>query len=276
MIDTALNWLKQGIAIIPIGYRSKRPNTRFLTNGEWKQYQNTLPCRSDFVAWFHSPFTNIAVVCGWQNLLIVDFDNLRGYELWMQMYGVNGYADTYTVKTGRGYHLYYFCEDFPPHTLKWFGGEIKASGYCLIPPSIHPSGAKYVAINSNAPIMDIGSIDELFPKGLLIKAPARSTPTRPVNYKVDLFNQSFSLCDDINQRVRITSFFSSMRKSGDGWFTVQCPLHDDGRHLSGWIDDNRNRFGCHACQNGSMSVIDFHMKLNNLDVNQTIQELSAR
>ena len=267
MINTALYWLDQGIAVIPIGYRSKRPNTQFLHNGEWKQYQKQLPCRGVVGEWFASPFTNIAVICGWQNLVIVDFDNMAAHDLWLTTYGIDGYADTYHVSTGRGYHYYFFVEDYPPYTMKWAGGEIKTSGYCLIPPSVHPTGREYQAVNDDLEIMTIGSIDEIFPPGLFVQPEPAHTPTRLVTS--DIFDHAIlgqSSCDEINQRIRITQFFSNMRRTGSGWYTVQCPLHEDGRKWSGWINDNANRYGCHCCVTGSLSVIDFYMRLHNISL----------
>ena len=267
LFDTALSWLDRGIAVIPIGYRSKRPNTRFLHNGEWKRYQNKLPCRGEVESWFDSRFTNIAIVTGWQNLAIVDFDNLAAYQLWKQTTPPT-LQGTFTIGTGRGFHHYYFVDDFPAYTMKWFGGEIKATGYCIIPSSIHPSGRPYVVAN-DAPIMRIESIDDIFPHGLFDDPPL---PTRPIVFDPLAISSDLS-CAEINQRVRLTSFFSQLRESGNGWYTVMCPLHDD-HHASGWIDDRRNRYGCHMCQNGSLSVLDFYMRLNQCDLITAMRELS--
>lgn len=271
MIDTALHWLDMGIAVIPIGYRSKKPNTRFLHNGEWKEYQKRLPCRGVIDEWFANGLSNMAIVCGWNNLCIVDFDDIGAHELWLELYGIKGYADTYTIATGRGYHYYYFVEDFPEYTMKWTGGEIKASGYCLIPPSIHPTGRRYKAVNPDLEIMTIGSIYDIFPAGLFTPPPL---PTRP-NTSFDPFNLATPglTCDEINQRVRITNFFSHMRKTGNGWYTVQCVLHEDGSKWSGWINDNANRYGCHCCVTGSLSAIDFYMQLRKCDLETAMREM---
>ena len=265
---TPLNFHDMGIPVIPISYRSKRPNTRYLLNGEWRQYQDKQPCRGDIEKWCNDSFSNFAVVCG-NGLCIIDFDNLHGYDLWMDIYGTQGYADTYTVHTGRGYHFYYFIEDAPAITLKWYGGEIKASGYCLIPPSIHPSGRKYTAVCPDNEIMTIGSLDEIFPHGLFDAIP-QTAPQREFDPFVTTL-QGYDACEAANQTWRILDQFPDARKSGDGWYMVQCCFHDDGRHLTGWIDDKRNRYGCHSCINGSLSAIDFYMKLHNVDVQTALK-----
>lgn len=281
--QVALSWLDQGIATIPIMYRSKRPNfTALKKTGDvddagkptWDRLKTELPTRQNIATWYQGA-SNIAVVTGNQNLVIVDFDNLPAYELWMQLYGIEGYADTYTVHTGRGYHLYFFIEDVPPHTLKWAGGEIKSSGYCLIPPSVHPSGRAYKATNPEVPILDIGSIYDILPEDVF-NVQQESGPCMPLPDSIwsPVIQGNYS---EINQQVRILSFFPDARRTGNGWHTVLCPFHGDGQshgRASGWIDDRRNRFGCHSCISGSLSAIDFYAKLKGIDAGTAVGELA--
>jgi len=220
MLNQALHWIDQGIAVIPIGYRSKRPARYHLNNGEWKQYQKTLPCRCVLSQWFTGGLVNMAIVCGWQNLCIIDFDNLAAHELWLMTHGANGYADTYTVQTGRGYHYYYFVEDFPSHTMKWAGGEVKASGYCLAPPSIHPTGTPYKAIAPDNEIMTIGSIHEFLPEELFAAAELPTVKSNVWDSGPKIEGCSY---EEINYRNRILSFFPNARQTGNGWYTVICP-----------------------------------------------------
>lgn len=272
---TPLDFIDMGIAVIPISYRSKRPNKRYLPNGEWQQYQNKKPCRSGVEEWLNDPLCNFAVVCGWNGLVIVDFDNVHAHEIWIQSYGIAGFADTYTVSTGRGWHYYFFVEDAPPHTMKWVGGEVKASGYCLIPPSIHPTGRRYEAVCPDNEIMTIGSIYEILPESVF--APQYNSREPAVN-SYDAWNPAPQLqggiCADLNQSWRILDQFPDARRTGNGWFTVQCPLHSDGQHWSGWIDDNRNRYGCHACVTSSLSAIDFNMALRQCSFDEAIARMT--
>lgn len=277
--QVAMFWLAQGIATIPILYRSKRPSFMALArtgdidqNGKptWERLKTELPSKLDILQWY-DPLSNIAVICGWQNLVIVDFDDLVAYDTWMQIYGQEGWADTYTVCTGRGYHLYYYIEDIPAYTMKWTGGEIKASGYCLCPPSIHPSGARYKATENE--IMDIGSIYDILPESVFRH---EAEPCRRLPQNNPFAPHPQGQYSSVKDTARILSFFPDARRTGNGWYTVYCPFHGDGTqrgHASGWIDDNRNRFGCHACINGSLSVIDFYMRLNGVDTATAIQEL---
>ncbi len=275
---TAISWLIQGIVTIPISYRSKRPNfsalakTGDIENGRptWERMKTELPTKQDIMTWY-SGLSNIAIVTGWKNLVIVDFDNEAGYELWLALYGVR-YADTYTVSTGRGHHLYYYIEDMPQYTMSWFGGEIKSSGYCLIPPSTHPSGTAYKATNFS-PIMTIGSIYDILPESVFQNEhEAKVGGPCILN---DVWSPSLlgvGSYSEIKEQVSIAEFFP--KAAGNGrWLSVKCPFHDDN-HKSGWVDLHRNRFGCHACMNGSLSVIDFYARLNSCDAETAVLELS--
>lgn len=284
--ETAMSWLKRGIATIPIMYKSKRPffqrlkETNDVNNGRptWDRMKTELPTEQDFEVWYKT-VSNIAVVVGWQNLVIVDFDKLSAYEFWMQVYGTQGWADTYTVYTGRGYHLYYYIEQVPKHTLKWYGGEIKASGYCLIPPSIHPTHTPYKVANQEVPIMHLESIHDILPQDIFknheVKLPCIPPPR---SLDDDIWMPKTELpYTHINQNVSILKFFPDIVGcDGLRWHTVYCPFHDDGAthgRPSGWVDTYKNRFGCHACVTGSLSVIDFYMRLKNVDAETAVREL---
>ncbi len=282
-LATAKHWHSLGIATIPIGYRSKRPDLSALLrtgdvdeNGrvEWRRMIDELPTVQDLGTWFTGNLQNIAVVCGWQNLVIVDFDNLDAHELWISLYG-DTYGKTYTVGTGRGFHLYFFVNDMPERTLKWWGGDVKATGYCLAPPSTHPSGRQYKAIN-DLPIMTIDSIYEILPEELFVNhhesTPLTIAPSTPVDIFAPQLSATSGMYAEIKQRVRILDMFPERRETGKGWYSVKCPFHDDKKD-SAWISESTNRFGCHACINGSLSVIDLYMRLNSCDKETAVNEL---
>ncbi len=270
---TPFDFLEMGVSIIPISYRSKIPNPKYLPfiDGQyrWKQYQTNTPCNSDIMKWTNDPYCNLAAVCGMSNLVIVDFDDMPYHTKWLAKNAHKRFMSTYRVSTGKGLHYYYFVEDAPKQTLKIAGKvDIKATGYCLIPPSTHPSGRKYEAIN-DLPIMTIGSIYDLFDKSQFThkanKTVYNRKSTKAVAVASNPFNPrlqgSLPSCDELNRTWRILQWFPEAdHKSGD-WYTVTCPLHDD-KTASAWVNTSSNRFGCHACVNGSFSAVDFYMAVN--------------
>ncbi len=79
LLTTAQKWNDAGIATIPIGYRAKRPDFTALKrvgsidhNGRaiWETYQKQLPTKAELKEWFNTRLRNIAIVTGWQNLVI--------------------------------------------------------------------------------------------------------------------------------------------------------------------------------------------------------------
>lgn len=283
-LDSALQWHTLGIATIPIRYRNKRPMFA------WKHCQNKLPEVEDIKKWFKSKFVNVAVITGYRGLTILDFDDPAIWQAWQSWINVKIpelLRTTYRVSTRRGQHVYLFLENPPERTLKIKnedGGtliDIKAAGgYCLAPPSIHPTGHKYQSFNRPSDIMTVECLNGVLPCMLVEKA-NRQTELPSFNDSCSNGRDVWSVTPEVNgdpirwikQNRSIIEFFPNARPSGGNrWYAVLCPLHDDHSE-SGWIDSQRNRFGCQACLTGSLDVIDFYAMLKQVDRKQAIWEL---
>lgn len=131
---------EMGFNLIPLKGKSKEP----IGGLNWKQFQEekytgTIP-----------DGLNIGIVCGRSsgNIFVVDLDDESLYEDYPEEI-----KNTFTVKTGKGYHLYYRFHGFPPPNKKLDDKrgrhiDIKSQGgYVLAPTSIHPNGSIYTAIN---------------------------------------------------------------------------------------------------------------------------------
>jgi hypothetical protein len=274
LLTTAQKWNDAGIATIPIGFRAKKPDFTALKrvgsvdhNGRaiWERYQTQLPTKHELKEWFNTKLRNIAIVTGWQNLVILDIDNLALYGVW-EMWASHTRREllsTYRVQTSRGIHLYYYMQNPPETGLKWPGIDVKAAGgYCLIDPSIHPSGAKYAAIENN--ILSVENVESILPSELIKALPERiQTPSPCMGVDVG----PFSIRDDkpsafVKHTRQILDFFPGVVVRSR-FVKVKCVLHDD-KHASAWIDTERNRYGCNTCFNGSMDVIQFYAELNGI------------
>ncbi len=284
LLTTAQKWNDAGIATIPIGYRAKRPDFTALKrvgsidhNGRaiWETYQKQLPTKTELKEWFSTKLRNIAIVTGWQNLVILDIDNLALYGVWelWASHTRRELLSTYRVQTSRGIHLYYYMQNPPETGLKWPGIDVKAAGgYCLIDPSIHPSGAKYAAIENN--ILSVENVESILPSELIKALPERiQTPSPCMGVDVG----PFSIRDDkpsafVKHTRQILDFFPGVVVRSR-FVKVKCVLHDD-KHASAWIDTERNRYGCNTCFKGSMDVIQFYAELNGIDNKAAILELA--
>ncbi len=265
-------WLDRGIATIPIGYCSKRPVLA------WKHYQSQLPTKHELKRWFNRKYINIAIITGHQNLVIIDFDSMAVWELWQSSsFNID---NTYRVKTSRGMHVYLYITNPPERTLKLASIDVKAAGgYCLCPPSIHPSGHAYTALNGDY-IATVDNLNDVLPCMMLEQAQKPiEIPKLPQNNDHDPWHIPVQINGNsiawIKSNVDVLSFFPGARQSSnDGrWYTVLCPFHDDSTK-SGWIDTERQKYGCMACLNGSLDVIDLVCLLENINRSEAIKKLA--
>jgi hypothetical protein len=136
-LPAALDYAARGWAVIPtVG---KKP--RFA----WKQYQTERPAKKLIEDWFGGRFdriTGVAVVAGPVSggLTCRDCDCADAYRHWAAAHPDLA-AALPTVRTARGYHVYFRSR--VSRLVKLDDGELRGTGYTLLPPSSHPSGADY-------------------------------------------------------------------------------------------------------------------------------------
>ncbi len=263
-----------GVAVIPVIFASKKPSVR------WQQYQRRLPSQGQIARWFRpGRCTNAAVVCGWQGLTVLDFDTFANYVAWKTWaVAVGGIAErvaveTYRVKTSRGIHVYIFVNDTPRCGHFQFGDIKGQGGYVLIPPSIHPSGSSYTAINPGASILRIGSLREIVPDAPEPPAPRIAPP-------VYVFAASAlwpaTAIEQIKQQTLILTYFPDAKPTGSNgrWYMARCPFHDD-QAPSMWIDTQRGICGCYAgCTDKPFDVLDLHRRLHGGTIRDTVRSLA--
>ena len=109
---------------------------------------------------FSTPLvTGVAVILGRVSgdLCCRDFDNREAYIAWAAHNPK--YASTLpTARTARGFHVYFRATG--QMTQKLGDGELRGQGgYCLLPPSIHPTGVIYEWVRE--PLGEIPSVDPI-------------------------------------------------------------------------------------------------------------------
>lgn len=141
MVDFALNYLKSGKSVIPVG-TSKVPLVA------WQKYQQELPMEEEVKTWWTTwPDANVGIVTGKiSNLTVVDVEKGGAIDL----------PDTLTIETGGGGKHYYF------NYMAGVGNKTRIlplvdirseGGYVCAPPSLHASGQRY-KILKEAPVVD--------------------------------------------------------------------------------------------------------------------------
>lgn len=141
-LHDALTYAARGWSIIPIRHRGDKGKQPALRS--WSQYQTTRPNEGMLRRWFGGgrKLDGLAVVLGPASggLTCRDFDEQGAYERWASAHPDLA-GSLPTVRTGRGFHVY-FRSDATRITC-FDDGELRGAGYCLLPPSRHPSGAIY-------------------------------------------------------------------------------------------------------------------------------------
>ena len=145
LLETAISLTEQGFSVIPV-HGDNNPKQPKKPATQWKQFQKRLAEPHEITSWFTQDITAIGIVCGQvSKLFVVDFDDYFTYAKFCK--DLPSFAQTFTVKTQRGYHLYFQTHQrIASHHFK--GGDIKAEkSYIIAPPSII-DGHQYKIINS--------------------------------------------------------------------------------------------------------------------------------
>lgn len=133
LLDKALDYYGRGWCIISVPYGKKKSIIK------WGEFQEMRPDENIIRQWFSDGKANIAVLLGKISggLTCLDFDDMAGYERWKQ--SNPEFSDKLpTVQTSRGMHVYFRSNLTKTQKRKKL--DIKASGYCIVPPSLHPDG----------------------------------------------------------------------------------------------------------------------------------------
>jgi hypothetical protein len=143
MIRAALALAEKGMRVFPCAVRGKTPAT---PNGCKDATAVAELIRS---WWEHEPQYNIGLACGApSSVFAIDIDGLDAECELRKLETEHGeLPPTVEVITGRGRHIYFRISEVP---VRNSAGKIAPridvrgdGGYTIMPPSVHPSGAKY-------------------------------------------------------------------------------------------------------------------------------------
>lgn len=293
-LNYALEFIKRGIAVIPLRHRGKEPESR-LMGGTWEQHTTNLPTEHQVRNWLASGWQNYGVVCGWQNLTVIDFDNEIAFAVWMQYASIlfkHGVLPVpFIVKTRRGAHVYITTPSMRENGKRQ-GVDIQANHkYVVGPSAIHPSGAIYQPMGTMIfpEVYDLNTILplDLFP--LVAKAESfeaivnvdwnASPAVRSDAY--DPFQiasgraQGLDLIGKVKSSVRIENLFPDARRTSNNgqWFAVRCLFHDDQK-ASAWVDVKRQIYGCEVCQMKPMDVINVYARTHHMSDSAAVSALA--
>ncbi len=267
----AKHWLKAGADLVPI-----RSDSKALIKGYGANSKHVTTEASAWY-WWAKTGVNLGVVCGGAlGLAVLDFDQVELFDAWRFEVGP---VDTYTERTGRGYHVFFQAEGLPNILSK--GLELKTSGVVMVAPSMHPSGKRYEIV-SDAPVA------RLTPDGAKLLLPFVSdllqqptvepppSPRRPLKEPggrdvVSRIKAARLISDEARQLTTLVG--------KGGHYYGKCPFHED-KQPSFWVDDVAGLWGCYspACSTNEKGkahdLINLRAFAQDISVREAIQELA--
>ena len=159
LLKHAKDWTARGYSVIPVQgdispSEPKRPAIR------WREFQRRIMTAEELDDAFRGNCTALGVVCGRiSQLLVIDFDDHFRYRRFCRH--LPQFAETYTVKTRRGCHLYFRVSGRVP-SHQFDGGDVKAEGGYVIGAGSVIGGFLYKAVADREPLgMEQEDVDRL-------------------------------------------------------------------------------------------------------------------
>ena len=290
MNSTKLEFVRQliqmGIAVMPLYHRSKEP---MLPSWGWLQSQ--IPDTEYLTQWFATDWNNYAVICGWNNLVVLDFDTFEWFDLWratMRYLDMNWVvATSFKVITAHGMHVYLRTTERAENSkriARSAGIDVQAQGrYVVGPGCVHPSGTQYVPVGALR-LIEVESVEAVLPVAYFPKVTAEcgefngAVPEfvySNTEYQFDPMTDTRDLISKVKSSVRIETLFTGVQRSStDGrWLKALCPFHADA-HQSAWIDVKRQLAGCQVCGMRPMDVINVFSRMRNISVSAAVTALA--
>ncbi|MGB9792573.1 MAG: bifunctional DNA primase/polymerase, partial [Thermacetogeniaceae bacterium] len=149
MLKAAIYYVNRGWSVIPLRPRDKRPLLP-----SWQEFQRRRATKEEVSEWWRKwPEANIGLITGTvSGFVVLDLDSMLALETAKNQ----GIPQTPTVATGKGYHVYFVHPGFSVQNAAGLAGvqglDVRGDGgYVVAPPSVHPSGRRYVWAKGRSP-----------------------------------------------------------------------------------------------------------------------------
>ena len=239
---------------IPCYYGSKRPTIH------WKQFtERRVPRAMQRIFFPETIMRNVAIVVR-EPLVVIDFDDEKLYSGWAE---VNpSMTGTLTVKTGRGFHVYFFVEGQIYPVIAKGKIDVKSSGIVLVPPSLHENGTHY-SYAVRAPILTVPDMDGL---GIEFQEKAEYACEASGCLSASRIEKCRELLPLYDEMAKLTE----LKRVRGGWIG-RCPFHaDTNPSLYVYDDEHFYCFGDSCWAHRRRDVVDVIAWQNNCDIRTAI------
>lgn len=246
-----MGYLKQGMSVIPVLPRDKRPAQ------QWKQFQDRYADDDEVARWWEQwPDANIGIVTGSiSGISVIDVDGQAGLD------SINEHQirppTTRVIKTPKGWHLYYqYREDW--HTGAGFlpGIDVRNDGGYVVAPPSQINGNAYEVLR-DLPVAAITLPITAFQKhSRAVAGTPEEREARP-NWVSDAIEHGASQPGRNDTATRLVGYFHSLGTPKDiievllADFGGRCNPPMDMRELRSTIDSvTRYQMKVHAARIG--------------------------
>lgn len=247
-----------------------KTNDKMPIEKEWNTYNNYN--YEDMSEYIKNKKT-YGVVCGFKNLLVIDFDDAEFQNKIISKYDI--FNKTFAVKSANKQlgHYYFFVEKVP-ESFKGLDADGKTifdaqgiSKQVIGANSILSNGKKYEILQNN----EILHVEYTLIKNILLQQEDDNTKKENV---IDDISTNSDITKKIKEKLKISAFLKSIGIDSSKNLTC-CPLHSsvNGKCLS--FDDSKALWNCFHCNKGG-DVISLYMLVNQCDFTTAIKDLCTK
>ncbi len=264
-------YIRWGISIFPLKERDKKPIL------SWEEYQHRHPTAEEIQSWVSNGHRNWGAVCGAisGNLVVIDVDK---EELFRELNLDDFAKETFTVRTGKGYHIYLRVDSpIRRKSLIWDGKEelrFQAEGsYVVACGSLHPTGKEYTHYDGSPVEIKKYSVSILED---IEKRWKRYHNLDKIEEKRKVIKESTTRGKDLEEFKRkvgmklIEKYVEPKRRYYNYWQGL-CPFHDD-HNPSFTVYEDTNSWYCFGCQKYG-DIINFIQEIEHLDFISAIKKI---
>lgn len=233
--DAACEYALAGWAVLPLQPRGKAPLGSLVPKGLTEASSDLATV---FRWWQATPAANVGLACEQSGLVVIDVDPRHGGDdqLWEATRKLGPLPLTVEAQTGGGgVHIFFTHPGVALRGRLSDGIDLKAHGYVLLDPSIHPSGAGYVWLEppSETPLAEVP------PAWLEVMRTQRRATRATVSTDHD------DELRNIPAEVYIAAL-TDREPNSEGF--VQCPFHKGGNERTPSLSPSGTLWACYGCE----------------------------